>query len=128
MVFFRFRPGLENKLFNISLLVLHPDNCNLSLPLKCREQKLSPKSITPMLIGEPFRWPFFSFFSTYHLSLARSTVGEGTEDLKCNSWWFLLRPLFRIFFIKLIVASLWLKRSLAFQKNENLLFIHCDVM
>ena len=25
------------------------------------------------------------FFSTYHLSLAHSTVGEGTEALNCNS-------------------------------------------
>ena len=68
------------------------------------------------------------FFSTYHLSLAHSTVGEGTDALKCNSWWFLLPPFPRIFFKKLMIASFCWKRSHAFQRNENLLFIHCDVM
>ena len=34
---------------------------------------------------------FCLFFFTYHLSLAHCTVGEGTEALKCNSWWLLLR-------------------------------------
>ena len=95
---FRFRPGLKTKLFDIFLPILHLDWCFLSPPLKSRGKKLPAKSITPMIIGEPFRWPFFSFFSTYHSSLAHSTVEEGTEALKCNSWWFLLRPFFCIFF------------------------------
>ena len=118
----------ETKLFDIFLPVLHLDWCFLSPPLTSREQKPPAKSITPMLIGEPFRWPFYSFFYTYHSSLAHSTVGEGTEALKWNSWWFLLRPFFCIFFKKLMIASLWSKRSFMFQRIENLLFIHCDVM
>ena len=43
----------------------------------------------PIFIGDLSRWLFLYFFSTYHLSLAHSTVGEGTDALKCNSWWFL---------------------------------------
>ena len=49
------------------------------------------------LTGYLFRWLSSLFFSTYHLSLAHSKV-EGTEALKYNSWWFLLRPFLRIFF------------------------------
>ena len=41
---------------------------------------------------------------------------------------FFLRLFPRIFFKKLMIASFCSKRSHAFQRNENLLFIHCDVM
>ena len=92
------------------------------------EKKTSPQSNMPIFIGDLSRWLFLYFFSTYHLSLAHSTVGEGTDALKCNSWWFLRPPFPRIFFKKLMIASFCSKRSHAFQRNENLLFIHCDVM
>ena len=72
------------------------------------------------LIGDLFGWLFF-FFSTYQLSLAHST-GEGTEALKGNSWWILLPPFLRIFFKKLMTASLCSKQSHALKRNENLIF------
>ena len=101
---------------------------SFAVPKALMEKKTSPKSNMPIFIGDLSRWLFLYFFSTYHLSLAHSTVGEGTEALNCNSWWFLLGLFPRIFFKKLMIASFCWKRSHAFQRNENLLFIHCDVM